>query len=129
MKIDAPQVLSMLIDGETVDPDSLLEALSEGGAAQTLRSFAELRVAVAADTTGPSAAVAAAIAQAQARPSKVAWLRRPLTSAVPAAMVGAAAAAAALLVFRPATPSPVIAQADAPPRPELVVRFALDQQP
>lgn len=54
MNTETEQVLSLLIDGEAVDPDELATALAEPDAAATLVEFARVHRAVRGDDERPS---------------------------------------------------------------------------
>jgi hypothetical protein len=54
MNTEAEQVLSLLVDGEAVDPDELATALAEPDAATTLVEFARVHRAVRGDDERPS---------------------------------------------------------------------------
>jgi hypothetical protein len=55
MNDDAVAILSALVDGESVSPDALADALLAPGARETLVDFARLRAELAADESRPSA--------------------------------------------------------------------------
>jgi hypothetical protein len=57
MRPESEGLLSILIDGEPVDPDRLAEVLSEGDAAETLVAFVRIRHRVEQARRPPSGRV------------------------------------------------------------------------
>jgi hypothetical protein len=87
--------LSALIDGETVDPTALAEALADPQAAATLRQFAACRAELRDDPDRPDEAFYATMQQVL-RPS---WWRRVGSRGVMAAALATALLLAALTGF------------------------------
>ncbi len=138
MKTQPDEVLSMLIDGEAVAGNELVAALDQPDALETLRSFVRLRLAIEADTAVPDLDIDRVLVASSHLPVEAmdgsshqtrhepTRLRRRAPLVISAAVVGAAVAATLLLIVRPSRPSN--AEASKPPRPEVVVRFHLDQR-
>jgi hypothetical protein len=82
MKTESEQVLSMLIDGEAVEPDSLAAALAEPDAAAILVEYAAVHRAIAADNERPSERFYQAIqSQLAARRRRAIGWHMPLATA------------------------------------------------
>lgn len=119
------ETLSAMFDGEAVDADALRAALAEPDAADVLLSFAALRLRVQGDEA-PSPTLAKNLAAlADGDSASPGWWSRTWRVAVPAALVGGAAAAMLVFVAAKRPRSAGIEMPDGPPQPDLVVEFAL----
>ena len=123
MSNDCPEILSAFVDGETVDPRELAEALQLPGALDSLRQFVGLRAATQEMQDRPGADFYAAMERViPSTREHEPWWRRVIPIPMPA-LAAAAVAAIALVGWIGLTDPSTADLVAGPPKPDRIVHF------
>ena len=123
MSNDCPEILSAFVDGETVDPRELAEALQLPGALDSLRQFVGLRAEAQEMQDRPGADFYAAMERViPSTREHEPWWRRVIPIPMPA-LAAAAVAAMALVAWIGLTDPSTVDLVAGPPKPDRIVHF------